>query len=321
MNKITEFIDKVIIILYLTALFAGAVVSTSYDIMAEDGSKKYTNIEKSPDAESVSDIMDAYEFLDENERPADFENIKQYLDDFKAGKLDKPGQKDDIDEEAAPEDLIEENEAEQDVAAETEETVDESENKIEIDRDDWRLILVNKQNMIPEDYEVSLATINGSMQADERIIGDIYDMLNAASDDGINLMICSSYRTNEKQTSLFNNKLNKLMAQNKSYLESYKEGSMSVTPPGTSEHQTGLALDILTGSYTAMDDGFGETAEGIWLNDNSYKYGFILRYPKGKEDITGIIYEPWHFRYVGKEYAEQITDLQVCLEEFLSGDY
>lgn len=318
MNRLTEIIDKIIIALYLAAVFAGAVVSTSYDIMAEDGSKKYTNIEKTADSESASDIMSAYDFLDENEKPADYENIKQYLEDFKAGKLDKQDENTELDESTETKEAIEEiEEADSELTEETENVSD----VVQFDPDDWRLLLVNKQNLVPDDFEVNLATINGSMQADERIIGEIYDMLNAASADGVNLMICSSYRSYEKQTSLFNNKLNKLMAQNKSFLESYKEGSMSVTPPGTSEHQIGLALDILTGSYTSMDDGFGETDAGIWLSENAYKYGFILRYPRGKEEITGIVYEPWHFRYVGKEYAETITDLDICLEEFLSGDY
>ena len=109
------------------------------------------------------------------------------------------------------------------------------------------------------------------------------------------------------------------MGQGMTYLESYKVGSMSVTVPGTSEHHLGLALDILTGSYTEMDDGFGETEAGKWLAANSADYGFILRYPQGKEDITGIIYEPWHFRYVGEKYAKDITERGVCLEEYLKG--
>ena len=104
------------------------------------------------------------------------------------------------------------------------------------------------------------------------------------------------------------------------YLESYKVGSMNVTVPGTSEHHLGLALDILTGGYTTMDDGFGETKAGEWLAQNAPDYGFILRYPAGKEEITGIVYEPWHFRYVGKEYAKDITEKGVCLEEYLKGD-
>ena len=258
--------------------------------------------------ESVEDIMNAYDFLTDTERPADFENIKQYLDDFKAGRIPDNKQDEEVTEDT------EEINKEPDTK-----TQEESKNSVNIN--DWKLILVNKQNPIPEGYDPKLAAINGSISADERIIGDIYDMLNAASSDGINLMICSAYRSNDRQTTLFNNKMNKIIGKGYSYLEAYKEGSMSVTPPGTSEHQLGLALDILTGSYTAMDDGFADTPAGKWLYENSAKFGFILRYPKGKEQITGIIFEPWHFRYVGKEYAEEITKKGICLEEFISGDY
>ena len=321
MNKVTEIIDKCIIAIYLAVVFAGVLYSTSYDIKAEDVNMVYTDIKASDNSENVREIMDAYDFLSENEKPADFDSIKHFLDDFKSGKVNKSV---DMDTEASEEDATEEviDSYEEDAADETDEVSSAQDDVLpEIDKDDWRLILVNKQNPLPEDYEVFLGTINGSLSADERIIGDIYDMLNAASADGVNLMICSAYRSSEKQTTLFNNKMNKLMGRGMSYLEAYKEGSMSVTPPGTSEHQLGLALDILTGSYTAMDDGFADTEAGKWLAANSDKYGFILRYPKGKEEITGIVFEPWHFRYVGKEYAREITEKGICLEEFLSGDY
>lgn len=294
MKRSRVFFNKIIYFIFLILLFALCSLACFDTVFAK---------------ESVDDIMNAYDFLTETERPADFENIKQYLEDFKAGRLTENIKQD------------------EEVSEESEESVEESvgetseEPKNKIDKNDWKLILVNKQNRIPEDYDLKLAAINGSISADERIIGDIYDMLNAASSDGINLMICSAYRSNDRQTTLFNNKMNKLIGKGCSFLEAYKEGSMSVTPPGTSEHQLGLALDILTSSYTAMDDGFADTTAGKWLYENSSKFGFILRYPKGKEEITGIIFEPWHFRYVGKEYAQEITDKGICLEEFVSGDY
>ena len=327
MNRLTEIVDRIIIAVYLAAVFTGVLVSTSYDIKAEGGNKTYTDIRRSADSQSVSDIMNAYDFLGDSEKPADYESIQQYLEEFKNGKLKNNKEVKDEDEnsgtsESDAED-VEDNisNIDEHLNDDEEQAGNGDDNNIEIDKDDWRLVLVNKQNEIPEDFEVELSSINGSLSADERIIGDIYDMLNGASLDGINLMICSAYRSYDRQTVLFDNKMNKLMSKGMSYLESYKEGSMSVTPPGTSEHQTGLALDILTGGYTEMDDGFGDTDAGEWLRENSVKYGFILRYPKGKEDITGIVYEPWHFRYVGKEYAEIITERGVCLEEFLNGDY
>ena len=90
--------------------------------------------------------------------------------------------------------------------------------------------------------------------------------------------------------------------------------------PGASEHQIGLALDIVTDSYRELNEGFAETAAGKWLAENSYKYGFILRYPLGKEYITGIEYEPWHFRYVGVEAATVITEQGITLEELWNSE-
>ena len=101
-----------------------------------------------------------------------------------------------------------------------------------------------------------------------------------------------------------------------SYMDAYNLASQAVTVPGSSEHQIGLAVDIVTDGYTTLDEGFGDTPAGKWLYENSADYGFILRYPKGKENITSIEYEPWHFRYVGVEAARVITDNGMCLEEF-----
>ena len=100
-------------------------------------------------------------------------------------------------------------------------------------------------------------------------------------------------------------------------MEAYKKASQIVTVPGASEHQIGLALDIISNDYTSLDEGFENTSAGKWLKEHSKEYGFILRYPKGKEFITGIDYEPWHFRYVGKEAATIIMDEGITLEEFV----
>lgn len=185
--------------------------------------------------------------------------------------------------------------------------------------DDWRLILVNKQHSIPDDYEFPLGDINtmkGSMHCDARIIDDLLEMLQAAKEDGVTLSICSPYRDQEYQTMLFGRKIKRYMSRGMSYLEAYQLSSQAVTVPGASEHEIGLALDIVTVGYTNLDEGFADTDAGKWLAANSYKYGFILRYPKGKEDITGIEYEPWHFRYVGVDAATVITKNGITLEEF-----
>lgn len=188
-----------------------------------------------------------------------------------------------------------------------------------VSRDDWNLLLVNNRHPIPEDYEFTLGTIRGSLQCDERIIPAFVSMLQAAKEDGIMLEVCSPYRTLDRQEYLFDKKIVRYMNRGMSYMDAYKLAARVVNVPGTSEHQIGLALDIYTDSYKTLDEGFGETAAGIWLQENCGEYGFILRYPKGKEYITGIEYEPWHFRYVGKAAAQEIMERGMTLEEYVEG--
>lgn len=182
--------------------------------------------------------------------------------------------------------------------------------------DDWRLILVNKQHSIPEDYTFPLGTITGNMQCDERILEELLAMMKAAKEDGVDLVICSPYRDYNRQTYLFERKITRYMNAGMSYMEAYKTASMTVTSPNASEHRIGLAIDFYSSTYKSLDAGFADTETGKWLYEHSYEYGFILRYPKGKEYITGIEYEPWHFRYVGTEAATVITDRGITLEEF-----
>ncbi len=184
------------------------------------------------------------------------------------------------------------------------------------DKDDWKIMLINKQHSIPEDYEFTLATIKGSMKCDERIIPELQEMMQAAKDDGVSLVIRSPYRDYERQIYLFNRKIKNYMKGQMSYLESYRTTAQAVTVPGASEHQVGLALDITSDTYTSLTEGFADTQAGKWLAQHSYEYGFILRYPDGKQDITGISFEPWHFRYVGKVAAKYIYDHELTLEEF-----
>lgn len=182
--------------------------------------------------------------------------------------------------------------------------------------DDWRLILINQQNSIPDDYAVTLGTIKGNLQCDERIIEALSGMLQAAKKDGIGLIVCSPYRDMKRQEYLFNRKINLYMNRGFSYMEAYRLASEYVMVPGASEHQLGLALDIVCGEYSNLDEGFADTAAGKWLAEHSCEYGFILRYPLGKEYITGVEYEPWHFRYVGVEAATVIMEEEITLEEF-----
>lgn len=184
------------------------------------------------------------------------------------------------------------------------------------DKEDWKIMLINKQHPIPEEYEFTLATIKGSMKCDERIIPELQQMMQEAKKDGVTLVIRSPYRDYERQIYLFNRKVKGYMKKKMSYLESYRTTAQAVTIPGASEHQAGLALDITSDSYSTLTQGFADTKAGEWLAEHSFEYGFILRYPEGKEDITGISFEPWHFRYVGKTAAKYMYDHELTLEEF-----
>lgn len=199
------------------------------------------------------------------------------------------------------------------------ETETDKEEEYTFDKEDWRLILVNKQHPVPEDYTVELETIKGNMQCDARIIADLIAMFQAADEDGVNLAVCSPYRDLSRQEWLFERKIKTYMKKGMSYMEAYSLASQIVMVPGASEHQLGLAIDINCDTYTSLDEGFADTEAGKWLAEHCAEYGFILRYPLGKEDITGVEYEPWHFRYVGKEAAKVIMEQEICLEEFIEG--
>lgn len=182
---------------------------------------------------------------------------------------------------------------------------------------DWNLLLVNSSHPIPDDFSVNLVQLKGGQTIDERAYPDLQNMMDDARNAGLSPIICSSYRTMEKQTSLFNKKVMGLIAQGYSEIEARTEAGKWIAVPGTSEHQLGLAVDIVSESYQILDEQQQNTAEQKWLTENSYKYGFILRYPADKSEITGIDFEPWHYRYVGKEIAAEIDQKGICLEEYL----
>lgn len=191
--------------------------------------------------------------------------------------------------------------------------------ELNFDAADWRLVLINKQHPISDNYEFELGRLSietNSIQLDDRILEDLLLMMQAAKKDGLNLAIRSPYRTFDRQESNFNDRIRSYMRQGLSYMEAYKVTSQVITVPGCSEHEVGLALDITSESYQELLQGFADTKEGKWLADHSHEYGFILRYPEGKEYITSIEYEPWHFRYVGREAASVMKEENLCLEEF-----
>ena len=182
---------------------------------------------------------------------------------------------------------------------------------------DWNLILVNKNNSIPENYTVNLREVEYGHSVDERIADSLTNMLSDARKQGLNPVICSSYRTRQKQERLYKNKVNEYIWDGYNKETAEELASYWVAIPGTGEHQTGLAVDIVSNEYQILDEKQEQTKEQQWLMENSYKYGFILRYPTEKKEITMINYEPWHYRYVGVENATYIKEHNICLEEYI----
>ena len=183
--------------------------------------------------------------------------------------------------------------------------------------DDWNLMLVNPWHAMPKDYDITLEKLSNGHSVDQRCYDALQDMLSACRAAGLQPIICSSYRTWDKQESLYQNKVNRLVNQGLSQADALVEAGKVVAVPGTSEHQLGLAVDIVDVNNQNLDESQEKTQVQKWLMEHSYEYGFILRYPNEKSEITGIIYEPWHYRYVGEEAAKAIFDQGVCLEEYL----
>ena len=189
--------------------------------------------------------------------------------------------------------------------------------KMTVDTTLWNLILVNPDNFLPEDFTIEKEQVQGNYYLDSRAAPYAKQMIADAKKEGIELQICSSIRDVELQTRLFNNKINDLIAEGYSDEDARIKAATIVAVPGTSEHHTGLALDIVTPSYQRLNAGYAETDAAKWLKANAAKYGFILRYPEDKTEITKIIFEPWHYRYVGTEYSEFIMSEGICFEEFI----
>ena len=180
------------------------------------------------------------------------------------------------------------------------------------------LLLVNKKHKLPDDYEVELKTMYDKVnRAAKEAYGPLNDMLAAGRAEGLVFEICSSYRDVKVQERLFNEDVDVLMQRGYTYEEAYAEVAKETMPPGHSEHSTGLAFDIVSMGYQMLNEKQHYTAETQWLHEHCAEYGFILRYPKGKEEITEINYESWHYRYVGVEVATYIMENNLCLEEYL----
>jgi D-alanyl-D-alanine carboxypeptidase len=181
----------------------------------------------------------------------------------------------------------------------------------------WNLELVNQAHPQRPDYIPTTAALPNGKEVDVRIYDALVAMLNDCKSAGLDPIVCSAYRSIDTQRELFDNKVSRLMADGMSYGEAYQAASTEVAVPGTSEHSLGLAVDICALSYQLLDAAQAETAEQKWLMAHSWEYGFILRYPDEKTDVTGIIYEPWHYRYVGTELAKTLYESGLTLEEYL----
>lgn len=182
---------------------------------------------------------------------------------------------------------------------------------------DELLTLVNYKNKIPENWEVNLIPLNNQQSIDQRAYQALQEMLNDAKKMDLEILICSSYRTYDKQKELFVNKVKKYLKEGYSYNEAQEIASTWVAKPNTSEHQLGLAVDLVSKHNQRLDSSQEKTDEQQWLIENCWNYGFILRYPLDKSDITKISYEPWHYRYVGKEHAKKMREQGLCLEEYI----
>lgn len=180
------------------------------------------------------------------------------------------------------------------------------------------LILVNKQNRAPvvpvtlvkPDVEPTSEGVSENIYMRPEAAAALEELFAGAAQDGITLYATSGFRSYSTQKAIFERKLERM---------SEESANRSVAKPGYSEHQTGLAMDVEgeTTRGTGLTAAFGDSPEGIWLAAHCHEYGFIIRYPKGKTDITGYIYEPWHVRYVSKEAAGEITNLGVTFEEYI----
>ncbi|EOS64229.1 M15 family metallopeptidase [Oscillibacter sp. 1-3] len=190
---------------------------------------------------------------------------------------------------------------------------------LSVSPEDWSLILVNWENPLPEDFSIPrLTQLANGHAIDSRAYPALQSMMDAARAEGLQPTICSSYRTREKQEELFQNKVQRLLAEGYGRTEAEEQAAMWVARPGTSEHQAGLAVDIVDKSYQLLDRGQENTAVQQWLMAHCAEYGYILRYPTDKAALTGVNYEPWHYRYVGAEAAAEIMERGICLEEYLA---
>ena len=182
----------------------------------------------------------------------------------------------------------------------------------------WYLKLVNRYNFLDYHFMPQLTPIGGGHYFDSRAYHQLLAMLDSARYDGLSPIVVSSFRSVSRQTYLFNRRVQRFIDYGYNEYDAFEYARRIVAYPGSSEHNLGLAVDIVAASYTQLTANQANTPEGIWLAENSYRYGFVLRYPDDKQHITNIIFEPWHFRYVGVYAAREMFARGLVLEEYVS---
>ena len=176
----------------------------------------------------------------------------------------------------------------------------------------WELILVNEKNYVPRGYEIELTQLSNGEQVDSRIYPDLQEMFDDARASGLQLFVREGYRSREEQADLLDEKTESYLSEGYSKAEAKEMALEWVALPGTSEHELGIAVDINADATSSSSEKVY-----LWLENNSYKYGFIKRYPPNKAQITGVNHEPWHYRYVGKDAAKTIYENGWSLEEYI----
>lgn len=182
----------------------------------------------------------------------------------------------------------------------------------ETDTSDEMLVLVNRTHRITEEYSGELVTLRNGKSVDSRIYPELQAMFDEMRSEDIYPIVNEGFRTREDQEQMMEDQINAYLDVGYSRKKAKKLAENIVAPVGSSEHELGIAVDIIADKSRSDN----ETVYN-WLAKNAYKYGFIQRYPSNKTEITGIDYEPWHYRYVGKKAAAEIYEQGVCLEEYL----
>ena len=187
-----------------------------------------------------------------------------------------------------------------------------------IPRDEWYMVLANRSSVLPGDFTVAETATVGEAVVDARIAEALRQMVNDAAAAGVKLKPTNGYRSIARQQELWDARVKTLMEGGLSQADAETKAIDYTSAPGTSDHNTGLGLDIVSEDHPAKDAGFAETAAAQWLAEHAADYGFILRYPSDEAEATGMDYEPWHYRYVGSEQAHKIKESGLCLEEYLA---